>query len=354
MAKRKTTTDSQTAWGILDECPVLHVSWIDAEGRPDVRALHGARVGDAIYLHGAPVGEKNGALDRPVTLVGHAVVARIPSHFVEPERACPATTWYRSVHVRGVLRLETDADRRAAGLQALMQALQPEGGYRPIRADDPLYRAGLRKMLVARVDVQAISGKVTLGQHQPARVPPVLAGLWRRGEPDDLRAIEAIRAACRPPAAALPEALRPHRPDQGPAASLHVHPTAADRDAALALLYPAYWNQHLPAEVVARGFDGAPAWIGARDPDGRLVATASAMSDGRRGWISDVIVDPAWRGRGLGAAVMRALLDHPRLRRCVAVGLRTRDGQGFYRRLGFGGPSERPFPISEMWLNRPA
>lgn len=353
MAKRDTHTDEETAWDILDACPVLHLSWIDAEGRPDVRPLHAARVGRAIYLHGAPAGDKTGALDRPVTLMGHEVVARIPSHFIGPERACPATTWYRSVHLRGVLRIEVDPERRAAGLQALMQALQPEGGYRPLSAADPLYAGTLRKMLVARVDVDTISGKVALGQHRPGRVKPVLAGLWRRGEPGDMRAIERIRDAATPPDTALPMALRPHAVDDTPA-SLHVHPTAADREAALALLGPAYWNVDLAPEAVARGFDGAGAWIGARS-DGRLVATASAMSDGRRGWISDVIVDREWRGRGLGAAVMRALLDHPRLRACRAIGLRTRDGQPFYRRLGFStGPISRPFPIAEMWLNRGA
>lgn len=350
MTKRKTLTDEDTAWDIVDACPVLHMAWIDAHGRPDVRALHGARVGRAIYLHGAPVGDKTGALERPVTLTGHEVVARIPSHFIDGERACPATTWYRSVRAEGVLRVEADPDRRAAGLQALMQALQPEGGYRRVTADDPLYAATLGRMLVARVDVEAIAGKVTLGQHRPARVPPVLAGLWRRGGPDDLRAIERIRAACAPPVAALPAALRP--PPALPV-TLHVHPTAADRAAALALLEPAYWNADLPPDAVARGFDGAGAWVGARDGQGRLVATAGAMSDGRRGWVSDVIVDPAWRGRGLGRAVMRALLDHPRLRGCRAVGLRTRDGQPFYRRLGFvAGPVERPYPVDEMWLNR--
>lgn len=350
--KPRTAADEATAWTILDDCPVLHLAWVDADGLPDVRALHGARVGRAVYLHGAPVGDKTGALDRPVTLTGHEVVARIPSHFIEPERACPATTWYRSVHLRGTLRIEDDPERRAAGLDALMRAMQPEGGYRPLRADDPLYAGQLDKMLVARVDVEAIQGKVTMGQHRPARVPPVLAGLWRRGEGDDLRAFERIRAACDPPVDALPEVLRPHVTADG-VATLHAFPSASDRAAALALLYPAYWNSHLPPEPVARGFDGALAWIGARDPDGRLIASAGAMSDGRRAYISDVIVDPAWRGRGLGDAVMRALLDHPRLRGCIAIGLRTRDAQPFYRRLGFTtGPLHARFPVDEMWLNR--
>lgn len=344
MSKPNTTTDETTAWAILDACPVLHLAWTDADGLPDVRALHAARVGRAVYLHGAPVGDKTGALDRPVALTGHVVVARIPSHFIEPERACPATTWYRSVHLRGVLRIEQDPEARAVALEALMRALQPEGGYRPIRADDPLYAGQLGKMLVARVDVEHIRGKVTLGQHRPSRVGPVIAGLWRRGDPGDMDAIEVIREAS--PGASLPAVLC-HA-----AASLHVHPSAADREAALALLGPAYWNADLPPAVVARGFDGAHAWIGARDPDGRLVATGSAISDRRRAWISDVVVDPAWRGRGLGAAVMRALLDHPHVRGCVAVGLRTRDAQPFYRRLGFEVGRVRPYRFDEMWFNR--
>jgi ribosomal protein S18 acetylase RimI-like enzyme len=56
------------------------------------------------------------------------------------------------------------------------------------------------------------------------------------------------------------------------------------------------------------------------------------------------VVAPAWRRRGLGAAVMRLLLDHPRVRHAAAVRLQTMDAQPLYRKLGFVDASEVPPP----------
>jgi len=40
--------------------------------------------------------------------------------------------------------------------------------------------------------------------------------------------------------------------------------------------------------------------------DGRIVATAMVGEDGHRGWVYYVATDPAYRGKGLGKAVMTA------------------------------------------------
>lgn len=47
------------------------------------------------------------------------------------------------------------------------------------------------------------------------------------------------------------------------------------------------------------------------------------------------MVAPAWRGRGLGKALIRLLLDHPAVRGARRVLLGTRDAQAFYRGFGF-------------------
>lgn len=229
MRHTKRQTDEAEALQILDACPVVQLAWVDADGRPDIRSLHAARLGRAVYIHGAPAGAKTGAVERWVTISGEEIVARIPSHFIEPERACPATTYYRSVHVRGRLTIERDPDQRASALEALMQALQPEGGYRPITADDPLYAKTLAGLLVGRVDIVEIVGRRKMGQTSPARVPRVLAGLWRRGGPGDLRAFERIRRVN--PRAALPLVLG----DPLPGVSLHPWRDPADRAPAMAI-----------------------------------------------------------------------------------------------------------------------
>jgi GNAT superfamily N-acetyltransferase len=49
----------------------------------------------------------------------------------------------------------------------------------------------------------------------------------------------------------------------------------------------------------------------------------------------DVIVDPAWRKRGIGRGMVKFLLEHPDLKLVYQWMLRTRDAQGVYAPLGF-------------------
>ncbi|HTM21464.1 MAG TPA: GNAT family N-acetyltransferase, partial [Kofleriaceae bacterium] len=134
-------------------------------------------------------------------------------------------------------------------------------------------------------------------------------------------------------------------------------PGAAQLEAVCDLLHDAYWLTDVPREVVARAHLGSPAWITARAPDGATVASARATSDTARvAWIFDVIVRPDWRGRGLGEALVRLLLDHPVVRGARLVRLGTRDAQPLYQRMGFVEIAHlaEPFPHSEMALRRTA
>lgn len=84
--------------------------------------------------------------------------------------------------------------------------------------------------------------------------------------------------------------------------------------------------------------------------DERLVGIVRAISDGAMyGWINDVIVRPEYRGRGIGAALMREVLGFLAVRGIPAVGLFCAQGQeGFYTRLGF---SRRPETAPGMFLD---
>ena len=89
------------------------------------------------------------------------------------------------------------------------------------------------------------------------------------------------------------------------------------------------------AAQLAEAVRHSDAWVGFEDPTGTLVATARAISDrAKRSWVYDVMVDPAWRGRGVGRALVEALLDHPAVRRTQAS-LTTKDAQGVYAPQGF-------------------
>jgi ribosomal protein S18 acetylase RimI-like enzyme len=192
-----------------------------------------------------------------------------------------------------------------------------------------------------------ISGTGSGGADQRALL---CAQLWQRGGDGDVAAIERVLAA--DPGAPPPPFL------SGPEGS-RLTCALGERDAeeVAALLDGAYWNRGFSRAEVAASHLGSTAWVGARDAQGALIASARAVGDRvKSAWIYDVIVAPAWRGRGLGLAVVRLLMDHPAVRGTRRLYLKTRDAQSLYRKLGFIDESEMPpqgFTSSTMLLDRP-
>lgn len=60
------------------------------------------------------------------------------------------------------------------------------------------------------------------------------------------------------------------------------------------------------------------------------------------GWVCDVFVDEAWRGRGLGGRLIDAIVADPRLRDVPRLVLATRDAGELYRRHGGFEPLAAP------------
>ena len=119
-----------------------------------------------------------------------------------------------------------------------------------------------------------------------------------------------------------------------------------DVDAAWELLDRyAYWARFRTRDVVERQLAGA--WrVLAAYHDGRLIGFGRAMSDGETlGYLADVVVAPEHRGRGIGRALARRLVeDGPAIRwRWM---LHTRDAHGLYASLGFA-------PAGGNYLERP-
>jgi GNAT superfamily N-acetyltransferase/nitroimidazol reductase NimA-like FMN-containing flavoprotein (pyridoxamine 5'-phosphate oxidase superfamily) len=325
------------ALDVLAHVEGAHVAGVDEEGRPLVRTLHHALLdgpaggGPTLYFHGAPRGEKNTLVGREVVLHAEEVVARLPSWVLDPERACPATTYFRSAEVRGPLEPVEDLDERAAALEALMRRLQPSGGWVPITATDRRYAAMVKNLTIVRLSARGAIAKLKLAQNRgPDELRAVLGYLWAAGE---TRALDRIAEANRaraiepPPALAAPPGLRLR-------AALGLH--ARDAEAVVALLADAPWCVGLDADAIRRAHLGSAAWIGFEDPSGALVASARALSDGARvGWIYDVVVAPAYRGRGLGTALFARLLDHAALRDTRTLLLHTRTAERLYARFGF-------------------
>lgn len=184
------------ALALLRRAPLVHLASTTPDGRPVLRALDAAVLDDAIAFHGSPVGEKTLCVGRPAVVAAEELVAHLPSWFTDPERACPATTLYRSVQVHGTLRAVEDPARKALALEGLMRRWQPEGRYRPIDPDDALYRKAIAGVLVLEVPLERVDGKEKLLQNRrPEEIRTIVARLRERNAPGDLAAVEAILEA---------------------------------------------------------------------------------------------------------------------------------------------------------------
>jgi nitroimidazol reductase NimA-like FMN-containing flavoprotein (pyridoxamine 5'-phosphate oxidase superfamily)/ribosomal protein S18 acetylase RimI-like enzyme len=326
---------AERALDVLRRAPVVHLAGTTPEGAPVLRALDSVLLEDGVYFHGARAGEKVRCLGRPAVVSAEELVAHIPSWMVHPTEPCPASTFYRSVQVHGTLREVTDPAAKARALEALMQRWQPEGRYLPLDHTRPQDGRELVATLVFAVDLARVDGKEKLGQGRPpGELLGILNGLWERGAPGDLAALEAIRGAN--PAAPTPPFLAAE------GFRLEVALGADDVPAVTALLRDEYWWEGQPAALIGPAHLASQAWVGARAPDGTLVASARAVSDGKNAWLYDVVVAASSRGRGVGKRLVELLLDHPAVRRTPFTRLRTRDAQGLYARHGFVDAATRP------------
>lgn len=106
-----------------------------------------------------------------------------------------------------------------------------------------------------------------------------------------------------------------------------------------------YWSPGVARAVVERAAKGSSLVVGAYR-DGVQVGYLRVVSDKVTfGYLCDVFVDEAHRGRGLARAMARFALTHPDhqgLRRWM---LATLDAHGVYAELGF-----TPLPTPERWM----
>jgi ribosomal protein S18 acetylase RimI-like enzyme/nitroimidazol reductase NimA-like FMN-containing flavoprotein (pyridoxamine 5'-phosphate oxidase superfamily) len=331
---------TELAWQLFTRAPSVHVAMSTPDG-PLLRPLHAVVVGRgperALCFHGAPAGEKTTGIEQPAVVMAHEHVASLPSTFTHPEKACPATTLYRSASAHGRLRPIDAPAEKAAVLQALMERYQPEGGHRPITHDDPLYRAAVAGLAIWTLRPERVDSKVALHQgKRPDQRRRLVEQLWERGHTGDAHAAQLVVEAA--PLDPLPDLLvGPH------GTTLVLAASEPHADGAVALLRDQYWNTTVDDATVRRAQLGSAVWMVLVHGDD-VVATARALTDDHKtSYVADVAVHETWRGRGLGRFLIDRLVDHPRLRR-TRVDLLTRDAGPFYAQLCFG-----HMPWSQPW-----
>jgi GNAT superfamily N-acetyltransferase len=112
-------------------------------------------------------------------------------------------------------------------------------------------------------------------------------------------------------------------------------PARLDRRAIHAFLTTSYWSPGIPLDVVERAIDGSLPF-GLYAHDGEQVGFARVVTDSATfGFLADVYVLEAHRGRGLGRWLVEAVLDHPSLAGVRRLTLATADAHSLYSRFGF-------------------
>jgi ribosomal protein S18 acetylase RimI-like enzyme len=125
--------------------------------------------------------------------------------------------------------------------------------------------------------------------------------------------------------------------------------TMADVPAGMRLKDLAGWNQ--TAADWERFLSASPSGCFVAEVEGRVVGTTTTIVyEGRFAWIGMVLVDPEFRGRGIGTHLLNKAIEHLDSQGVPTLKLdATPEGQPLYEKLGF----VREYEIERWTLDRP-
>jgi uncharacterized protein len=191
--------DQAVVHAILDEGFVAHVGFVGNDGHPFVIPMVYARIGEALYLHGAPasrllkLGSAPARLCATVTLLDGLVLARSAFHH---------SMNYRSVVVLGEARTVSDSAEKAAALAALLEhvAAGRSATARPPNAKE-LAATAVVALPLAEVSAKLRSGG-PIDDEEDLALP-----YWAGHVPLQLVAGAPVADAAHAPLGALPASL---------------------------------------------------------------------------------------------------------------------------------------------------
>ncbi|MCB1191545.1 MAG: pyridoxamine 5'-phosphate oxidase family protein [Leptospiraceae bacterium] len=179
----------------LKETKIGYLNILTPDGFPRSIPLNFVYSNDSIFFHGALDGEKFLQIQNlsPVTFHANRPYSMIPSYWVAKDYACPATTFFRSADLHGNIEILSDEEQKATILQMFMEKYQPEGGYKPIRLEDSLYRKSILETAVCCMTIERFSLKEKFGQNKSVEFRKKLIDLLKeRNHGDDLLAAKEI------------------------------------------------------------------------------------------------------------------------------------------------------------------
>lgn len=169
---------------------------ICANNRPYSLPLNFVKVGNVLYFHGAKKGRKIEMLEQ--NSYGSFSVVKayslIASYFSSDDAlACPATQFFKSVIAEGEIVFVQEQEEKVMALSALMQKLQPEGGYRPLK--DEIYAKVLKATMVYKLEIEQLQAKFKFGQPLPKeRFEKILEHLDKRNSDLDRETMTMMKA----------------------------------------------------------------------------------------------------------------------------------------------------------------
>jgi len=122
------------------------------------------------------------------------VLAVIPSYWIDPEDAVKATAYHQTVLFECQAAVSNDPAALAEQQERLLARYQPEGGFKPVAPEDPIYRGAIAQIAAVALTVTGVRAKFKLGQNRSPSVRAKLVGELRaRGRRNDARAADALQ-----------------------------------------------------------------------------------------------------------------------------------------------------------------
>ena len=122
------------------------------------------------------------------------VLGTIPSYWVHPESAVMATAYHRTVIFECEAVVSEDASVLAAQQARIMARYQPQGGFRAVSADDPLYSGAIAHIAALRLEIRNRRVKFKLGQNRSVQQrAKIVEELRKRGRFMDGCAADAVQ-----------------------------------------------------------------------------------------------------------------------------------------------------------------
>ena len=187
-------TDKHIINAVLDKAEYGTLA-VCNEDTPYAVPLNFVRIEENIYFHGALKNKKMQMLEQnphvSFSLVeSYSIIASFFSS--RDGLACPATHFFKSVSIDGVAEMVENREEKAMMFEAMMQKLQPEGGYKSF--NDEAYDKALKAIAVVKIVPSTVSCKFKFGQHlDEERFAMILEHLKERNTHIDNETIEMMK-----------------------------------------------------------------------------------------------------------------------------------------------------------------